>query len=58
MWEGAYFGMLEDQPRYIDYFQRNILHSFGNHMVARSAVMDFDLGKIGLMFTKWSKFTG
>lgn len=58
MWEGAYFGMLEDQPRYIDYFQRNILHSFGNHMVARSAVMDFDLGKIGLTPTKWSKFTG
>ncbi len=58
MWEGAYFGMLEDKPGYIDYYQRNILHSHNNHMVAKSAVFDFDLGKIGLTQTKWSKFTG
>jgi len=58
LWEGAYFGMLEDQPGYIDYFQRNILHSHQNHLVARSAVFDFDLGKIGLTQTKWTKFTG
>jgi len=58
MWEGAYFGMLEDKPGYIDYYQRNIIHSFGNQMEAKSAVFDFDLGKIGLTPTKWTKFTG
>ena len=58
MWEGAYFGMLDDKPGYIDYAQRNILHSFGNQMEAKSAVFDFDLGKIGLTPTKWTKFTG
>lgn len=58
MWEGAYFGILEDKPGYIDYYQRNILHSHQNHMIARSAVFDFDLGTIGLTPTKWSKFTG
>lgn len=58
MWEGAYFGMLDDTPGYIDYYQRNILHSHNNHMIARSAVFDFDLGRIGLTPTKWSKFTG
>lgn len=58
MWEGAYFGMLDDLPGYIDYYQRNIIHSHNNHMVAKSAVFDFDLGKIGLTPTKWSKFTG
>jgi hypothetical protein len=57
-WEGAYFGLLEDKPGYIDYFQRNIIHSHNNHLVAKSAVFDFDLGKIGLTPTKWSKFTG
>lgn len=58
LWEGAYFGMLEDRPGYIDYYQRNILHSFKNHVVAKSAVFDFDLGKLGLTKTKWTKFTG
>jgi hypothetical protein len=58
MWESAYFGMLDDKPGYIDYYQRNIIHSFGNQMEARSAVFDFDLGKIGLTPTKWTKFTG
>jgi len=50
--------MLEDKPGYIDYYQRNILHSFQNHVIAKSAVFDFDLGKIGLTQTKWTKFTG
>lgn len=58
LWENAYFGMLEDREGYIDYFQRNIIHSHENHIVAESAVFDFDLGKIGLTPTKWSKFTG
>jgi len=58
LWEGAYFGMLEDRPGYIDYYQRNILHSHQNHLIAKSAVFDFDLGDIGLTPTKWSKFTG
>lgn len=57
-WEGAYFGMVEDKPGYIDYYQRNIIHSHNNHLVARSAVFDYDLGDIGLTPTKWSKFTG
>lgn len=58
LWEGAFFGMLEDQPRYLDYAQRNIIQSFQNHLIAKSAVFDFDLGDIGLTQTKWSKFTG
>jgi hypothetical protein len=58
MWEDIYFGLLEDRPGYIDYYQRNILHSFRNHVVAKSSVFDFDLGKIGLTQTKWTKFTG
>lgn len=58
LWEGAYFGMLEDRPGYIDYYQRNILHSHQNHLIAKSAVFDFDLGKLGLTPTKWTKFTG
>ena len=58
MWEDAYFGMLDDKPGYIDYYQRNIIHSFGNQIEAKSAVFDFDLGKIGLTPTKWTKFTG
>lgn len=58
LWEGIYFGMLEDKKGFVDYYQRNILHSYQNHVVARSAVFDFDLGKIGLTPTKWSKFTG
>jgi hypothetical protein len=58
MWEDAYFGMLDDKPGYIDYYQRNIIHSFGNQIEAQSAVFDFDLGKIGLTPTKWTKFTG
>lgn len=57
-WEGAYFGMVNDTPGYIDYYQRNIIHSHNNHLVARSAVFDFDLGDIGLTPTKWTKFTG
>lgn len=62
-WEGAYFSMLDDAEfpngtRAIDYFQRNIWHSFQNHIVAKQAVFDYDLGEIGLTKTKWSKFTG
>lgn len=57
-WEGAFFGMLDDKPGVVDYFQRNILHSHQNHLVARRGVFDFDLGQIGLTPTKWSKFTG
>lgn len=57
-WEGAFFGMLDDTPGFIDYYQRNIIHSFQNHLIARSGVMDFDLGSIGLTPTKWTKFTG
>lgn len=57
-WEGAYLGMLDDKPGYIDFYQRNIIHSFGNQLIARHGVMDFDLGTIGLTPTKWTKFTG
>lgn len=57
-WNGIYFAMLDDEPGVIDYWQRNIIHSFGNYIRARSAVFDFDLGSIGLTPTKWSKFTG
>lgn len=57
-WEHAYFSLLEDRPGAIDYYQRNIVHSFGNTLRAESAVFDFDLGDIGLTPTKWSKFTG
>jgi hypothetical protein len=58
LWHDAYFGMLEDRPNYIDFYQRNIIHSHQNHLIARSSVFDFDLGKIGLTQTKWTKFTG
>jgi hypothetical protein len=58
MWSGAYFSMIDDDPKVIDYYQRNIIHSHNNHIVARSAVFDFDLGDIGLTPTKWTKFTG
>lgn len=57
-WEHAYFGLLDDTPGYIDYWQRNIIHSFGNKLTAERAVFDFDLGDLGLTPTKWSKFTG
>lgn len=57
-WEYAYFGILDDRPGVVDYYQRNIIHSFSNFLRARSAVFDFDLGDIGLTPTKWSKFTG
>lgn len=57
-WEYAYFQLLDDKPGAIDYYQRNIVHSFGNTLRAESAVFDFDLGDIGLTPTKWSKFTG
>ena len=57
-WEGIYFGFLNDEDKVIDYYQRNIMHSFTNLIVAKSAVMPFDLGDIGLTPTKWSKFTG
>lgn len=58
-WEHAYFGMLDDSPGTIDFYQRNIIHSFGNFLRADSAVFDFDLGDpLGLTITKWSKFTG
>jgi hypothetical protein len=57
-WEAAYFGMLDDRPGVIDFYQRNIIHSFGNFLRADSAVFDFDLGDIDLTITKWSKFTG
>jgi hypothetical protein len=57
-WEGVYFGFLDDRPGVIDFYQRNIVHSFGNFLRADSAVFDFDLGEIDLTITKWSKFTG
>lgn len=57
-WEDMYFGMIEDRPGYIDFYQRNIIHSHENHVTAESAVFDFDLGSIGLTPTKWTKFTG
>jgi hypothetical protein len=57
-WEGIYFGFLNDEPKVVDYFQRNIMHSHQNHIIARHAVMPFDLGDVGLTPTKWSKFTG
>lgn len=57
-WQGAYFAMLDDEPGVLDYYQRNIIHSFGNFIRAKKAVFDFDLGEIGLTPTKWSKFTG
>lgn len=57
-WQGVYFSMLDDEPGVIDYYQRNIIHSFGNFLRAKQAVFDFDLGVIGLTPTKWSKFTG
>lgn len=58
-WEHAYFGLLDDRPGFIDFYQRNIIHSFGNLLKADSAYFDFDLGDpLGLTITKWSKFTG
>jgi len=57
-WEGIYFGFLEDRPGVIDYYQRNIIHSYENHVIAKEGVMDFDLGEIGMTPTKWTKFTG
>ncbi len=57
-WEHVYFGLLEDRPGVIDYWQRNIVHSFGNLVKANSAVFDFDLGDLWLTPTKWTKFTG
>lgn len=57
-WKAAYFSMLDDKPGVIDFYQRNIVHSFGNLLRADSAVFDFDLGDIDLTITKWSKFTG
>lgn len=57
-WQAAYFGMLDDKPGVIDFYQRNIVHSFGNMLRIDSAVFDFDLGEIDLTITKWSKFTG
>lgn len=57
-WAHAYFSMLDDKPGAIDFYQRNIIHSFDNMLHAEKAVFDFDLGDIGLTPTKWSKFTG
>lgn len=57
-WDAVYSGFLEDKPGVIDFYQRNIVHSFGNFLRADSAVFDFDLGDIDLTITKWSKFTG
>jgi hypothetical protein len=57
-WEGIYFSFLDDKPGVIDNFSRNIVHSHNNHIIAKSGVMDFDLGEIGLTQTKWTKFTG
>lgn len=57
-WDAAYTGFLDDRPGVIDFYQRNIVHSFGNFLRADSAVFDFDLGDIDLTITKWSKFTG
>jgi hypothetical protein len=57
-WRHAYFSMLDDKPGAIDFYQRNIIHSFDNTLRAEKAVFDFDLGDIGLTPTKWTKFTG
>jgi hypothetical protein len=57
-WEYCFFSMLDDKPGVIDYYQRNIIHSFGNKISAKSAVFDYDLGALGLTITKMSKFTG
>ena len=57
-WDSVYSGFLGDKPGVIDFYQRNIVHSFGNFLRADSAVFDFDLGDIDLTITKWSKFTG
>lgn len=57
-WEGIYFGFLNDEPGVIDYYQRNIIHSHNNQIIAKQAIMDFDLGEIGMTPTKWTKFTG
>lgn len=56
-WEGIYFGFLDDKPGVIDYYQRNIIHSFNNKILATEGVMDYDLGEIGMTPTKWTKFT-
>jgi hypothetical protein len=58
MWKSTYFAMLDDDPGVIDFYQRNIVHSFGNHIIAEHAIFDFDLGSVGLTPTKWTKFTG
>lgn len=61
-WEGVYFGILNDEVLkgrpVIDYYQRNIIHSYDNHIIAKAGVMDFDLGHLGMTPTKWTKFTG
>lgn len=57
-WYHAYFSMLDDVPGAIDYYQRNIVHSFSNKLIAESAIFDYDLGDLGLTITKWTKFTG
>ena len=57
-WEGVYFSIINEEKGAIDQYQRNIIHSHQNHLVARSSEFDFDLGDIGLTPTKWTKFTG
>lgn len=57
-WEGIYFSILRDKPGAIDFYQRNIIHSYDNHVIADGGTFDFDLGRIGLTPTKWTKFTG
>lgn len=57
-WYHAYFAILDDEPGAIDYYQRNIVHSFSNKLIAESCVFDYDLGELGLTITKWTKFTG
>lgn len=53
-----YSGFLTDQEGVINSYQRNIVHSYNNTVQVKSAVFDFDLGKVGMTMTKWTKFTG
>jgi hypothetical protein len=57
-WMHAYMSMLDDEPGAIDYYQRNIIHSFSNKLIAEQGFFDYDLGDLGLTITKWTKFTG
>lgn len=53
-----YHAFLADKEGVIDNYQRNIVHSYNNTVQVKSAVFDFDLGRVGMTKTKWTKFTG